>query len=375
MIDMLIKAAEAGNTDAMNNLALAYLKGDGVQRNKEQFEIWIKKAAEAIDLKAIHISLFVNAIAGTNNKYYNDIIIHFVVLINKIMEIKESHLCDGIEFVYHFTTTDIIKEILPIDGGYKNHLRLYNSEYMNDPDEGQRLFQVMKSKYKNIYDFIKPQQKDECVKLSLEKKDIHFYICSFTKENDKLVLWRAYGNNGDGISIKIAAQSFDQIVNDTIYDTIYISKNKNEVNRTLYKIIYTDKEIKENIDKIIDPLTELIGIAKKLNDEVAAEAIRQSVIAALMEISFLYKNEEYSHDNEYRIIQSATIDRQIVELDEKTGKLYVECKDILFNGIENGIVIGPRVNEKRKVELEILYRLHKNNFKNVQVKLSDVRYR
>jgi TPR repeat protein len=49
------RAAEAGNAEAMHNLAIAYLKGDlGVPQDKKQFLIWTKRAAEAGNAEAMN---------------------------------------------------------------------------------------------------------------------------------------------------------------------------------------------------------------------------------------------------------------------------------------------------------------------------------
>jgi hypothetical protein len=48
------KAAEAGNTDAMNNLGGAYYHGIGVQKGDKQAVAWYRKAAEAGNADAMN---------------------------------------------------------------------------------------------------------------------------------------------------------------------------------------------------------------------------------------------------------------------------------------------------------------------------------
>ncbi|WP_273981961.1 hypothetical protein [Vibrio parahaemolyticus] len=94
----------------------------------------------------------------------------------------------------------------------------------------------------------------------------------------------------------------------------------------------------------------------------------------ISETIYLYKDHQYSSEHEVRIIERLELDQ--VKLDEsEIGKLYGVTPPILFNNDKSEIVIGPKVENKRAVELSIRKRLLDNQHTEAKVTNSTIPYR
>ena len=96
--------------------------------------------------------------------------------------------------VAHYTSLHALKNLFPKKGRF----RLYNADYMNDPEEGQIFFKIME-------DYKKDEKKESIKEIFYKDKDESYsspaYIGSFVmfEEDDeykgKLPLWRTYGKH------------------------------------------------------------------------------------------------------------------------------------------------------------------------------------
>lgn len=147
------------------------------------------------------------------------------------------------------------------------------------------------------------------------------------------------------------------------------------VPRLLYRVKYQDDEISAAIEDLQGPLQ---GIARFMEtvEESQQNAIRKCVIVLMSDILYLYKNEEYRNEEEFRLVFAATIGHSMLELDEQNpGRLFMRTDGFLFRQPGSQIIIGPRVKEKRAVELNLKFRLNRHGFKDTRVMQSKVAYR
>ncbi len=231
--------------------------------------------------------------------------------------------------VAHYTSLHTFKHLAK-----KEHFRLYNSAYMNDPEEGQIFFEIM----------------ERCgVKLEEDfyenKEELHLspaYIGSFIQvdlspqDKDKLFLWRTYGKHDNKeatgvclifkhekggcftetmpqqIGAMLQAQRRVDLQPQTDAKTPLqesdrkISTVPEQVHPALYEIVYkseTEKgELHKKLVKLADSLKKIKEFYKGKNKQ-ERQRLSKLVRELLDEIRFLFKADHYKEEKEIRIIQ------------------------------------------------------------------------
>lgn len=391
--ELLEKAAESGDTLAIADLAIAYLYGIGTEPNYDRFKEWLGKAVERNCLKAILLNSLSESINEVEKiKLLWDSLFKLIKVIDKI---KKGHSVDVNEHdkVGHFTKIEALRSILKLDENNlivsdKNHLRLYDVAYMNDPSEGLRLIQYEKES--NLLS----EYFDESDFGINEDKDISVYVCSLSYNTDALELWRGYGNDGNGYSIVIPINSFktnqftnnievNDILEDLCFESLSINTEslvfpQDEYNEQLrlYSIKYDDEEVRQTLKKLDVPLREIKERISDLDGQ-QKKAVRKLVQSIVRDIIYLYKNKDYHFEKEARLIQVLPITSPSLKLDERNPpRVYVESPNFLFSGLGSKIIIGPKVADKTILEKEIRFRLARLPYKNTTtVEHSIVKYR
>ena len=252
--------------------------------------------------------------------------------------------------------------------------RLYNANYMNDPEEGIVIEKI----------------------LGLDRRDIlepsSWFLMSFTNKTDDLAMWSQYGDDAKGVCLVLREEDFSRFTsfNDVSWrqeknilefsDKMYLLKSelnnikptvavKDEGKRSksekkenvqkgnrdyLYRIAYV-KHIKENLklertelfekseieelEKLLNSLKEKLDIGSKVTEENYQNAISECI----EEIRYLFKSVDYKYENELRILRYANLDpsNEEIKIDKTSGvgKLYVERKNSIQ--IEE-VIFGPK---------------------------------
>ena len=227
-------------------------------------------------------------------------------------ELKE-YLSEPNTTITHYTSLDALESLLS-----GKRFRLYNAAYMNDPNEGETFFTILKERgKKNSID----------VKKTFYDNPIDFYspayIGSFTqpkdtksKEQDELFLWRTYGKHknqeaGGACMVFDKPYFFSSNVPSKLR-AVKTQRNPSEeeiIDRLyLYKVVYKksigdNKKLRNLIQKLAIQLetTDNECLKKKPNDE-KNKLIRRLVRELLDAIRFLFKSDHYSEENEMRIV-------------------------------------------------------------------------
>ncbi len=384
-IEWYVKAAEQGHLSAQFNLALCYRNGKGCKASQTESEGWFQKAFEGGDNDAIrylpHPSLKKHVypkIEGNQLELVETIKSAFATFQDAVIEIMEDCKYDHDEAVYHFTRWPAIESILPKEKVKedKNVIRLYHEDYMNDPSEGQSLLSLLESKefdkrYKSTANLM-----SEAFNLREQlPEDSSTYMASFTKSSDRLDLWRAYGSDGDGFCFKIDISKAHEHRWSHAKTELEESDNDDETSHTysLFNVQYEHQEKLDCLNNLLKALKPLHKAMKEVEKEVQEE-IKKTIFYMLGEVIYLFKDEQYSSEKEVRMFERLSLDQ--VTLDESDiGRLYKATGPILFTGSESEIMIGPKVKDKKAVELSIRKRLHTNGFPNTKVTHSEVKYR
>ena len=263
--------------------------------------------------------------------------------------------------------------------------RLYNANYMNDPEEGIVIEQI----------------------LGLDRRDVlepsSWFLMSFTNKTDDLAMWSQYGDDAKGVCLVLREDDFSRFTSfndvswrqeknflefsDKMYllkselnsgfeKSIFRSESENSVDTVndegtepnsvekdsdskgnsdyLYRIAYV-KHIKENLklertelfekseieelEKLLNSLKEKLDIGSKVTEENYQDAISECI----EEIRYLFKSVDYKYENELRILRYANLDpsNDKIKIDKTSGigKLYVERE----NSIQIGeVIFGPK---------------------------------
>jgi len=381
------KAAKADIPAAMYQLALAYWHGKGTTADFKLFSVWIKRALEAGYSRAFIPSrlaeLKENSTVTNQTLLALDKLLH--QLYDEVIKIKNEHIVkdwDTATGVAHFTTFEALTNMLPespTSDRATNRLRLYNFAYMNDPMEGKRLFEAGGP----LTTFF-PTAGETENPLSWEEHDSSVYIGSFTLRGDDLDLWRAYGRDGEGCCIITPFEAFDQeLTGETGSrhggEVVMVSEGNKEaanpVPDALYAIRYEDKDIKETLGRLKGILEKLVQKRPLLGDDV--EKLDQIVRLIVSPILYLYKHEQYKSEKEARMLADFDISANFLTLDARNpSRVFVEASDFLFRFNGSRIILGPKVSNATAVELNLKYRLARNQFLDTtKVERSKVSYR
>ena len=289
----------------------------------------------------------------------------------------------------HYTKGSTLQIMLNQEGNDKKDFsvsgktRLYNANYMNDPEEGIVIEQI----------------------LGLDRRDIlepsSWFLMSFTNKTDDLAMWSQYGDDAKGVCLVLREDDFSRFTSfndvswrkeaiplvetmsklestlsydlkgspnelNNIKSTVAIkgeekrskSEKKENVpkgNRDyLYRIAYVknigedieleqtelfDKAEIENLAKMLKSLKEKLGSGSKVTKGNYQDAIAECI----EEIRYLFKSVDYKYENELRILRYANLDpsNKEIKIDKTSGvgKLYIERENPIQ--IEK-VIFGPK---------------------------------
>ena len=413
------KAADAGFPDAMFNLALAYKNGVGVEKDMSQFFAWTKKAVKADFPKAM-LNLAIAYKDGLGVKKNPERFFHWVEVAYRKGDInaaimfpfsrlwqneeideptydeiegalvdlrdecksilQEKHNEEG-QSLSHYTKFVALDSILK--EGESNHLRLYNVAYFNDPLEGAAFPAALVD---GMCEWIYGRKGEIPHEIAVEGKKFSVYACAFSARDDHLPLWIAYGNNGDGYNItgtipnhmkadeKSGAMQEMHRSSPLVKDETAAEKSKDALIR-VYKVQY-GKEAEDTAQRLALRLENLKSILEETDKEVTktVKAVAKWILA---DLRYLYKDEAFEWEEEYRIIRVAEFNDKKMKPDDRTPpRLYLETPPFLFAESGGKVTVGPCVAKEAAPELYIRRQLTKNGWnKTTDIAHSKMPYR
>ena len=255
--------------------------------------------------------------------------------------------------------------------------RLNNANYMNDPEEGVILEDILK----------------------LEKRDplepSSWFLMSFTSKTDDLAMWSQYGNNAEGVCIVLKKNDFaryhslsdlswyqknsDKQIGHKMKSSVEIqndnSQNESDKDKStrgnesvqnyedkhstpnndmdyLYRVAYVSGDqfdIEETELFTHEEVTRLTGLLENLKSELRDyknfrdQFYEKAIGDCIEEIRYLFKSVDYKYEEELRILQYANLipDNKKIKIDysPEFGKLYVERENPIQ--IEK-VIFGPK---------------------------------
>ena len=296
--------------------------------------------------------------------------------------LKDADKSKGLKFG-HYTSGRVLQSILGkkdnIPFSISGKTRLNNANYMNDPEEGVILEEILKLEKRN----------------PLEPSS--WFLMSFTSKTDDLAMWSQYGNNAEGVCIVLKEDDFAryhslsdlpwyqknsdkqiehkinssaEIQNDTYSnesnkeittrgnDNTQNSEDKHSTPNTnmdyLYRVAYLHySDDQFDIEKTelftSEEVTRLKGLLVDLKSELrdyknSGDSFYKKAIAdCIEEIRYLFKSVDYKYEEELRILQYANLrsdnDKIKIDYSPEFGKLYLERKE---NIQIDEVIFGPK---------------------------------
>ena len=292
--------------------------------------------------------------------------------------LEEWHSVGSEQKISHYTKFGALENILK--GNDSNRMRQYNVAYFNDPLEGAVFPDALAPE---MCKFIYGWEKEIPHEIEAGGKTFSVYVCAFTANEDRLDMWRAYGNNGDGYSItstvpnylradKTASimgdihilpnktnYSMDDIQRYTIGTTSIMEdihtltteggtsskpskSNKPDDKIRIYKVLYGEEKIKDTVGRLAPSLSALHSALQKTDNNEVYKTVKAVAEPILADLRYLYKDEAYELEEEYRIIRVVEFGSNLLHPDERTPpRLFIDTPPFLF--LEKGckIIIGP----------------------------------
>ena len=312
---------------------------------------------------------------------------------------KNSNLKFG-----HYTKGETLQNLLDQDTGntddtkfsVSGKTRLYNANYMNDPEEGLVIEEILE-----------PSKDGERTSY-FEKQNIldpsSWFLMSFTSKTDDLTMWSQYGDDAQGVCLVLKEDDFSRFTsfNDVSWrrettslefinkidlsmsessSDLKISANESKKKEQtfsarieeiqpqpekkdkvangnidyLYRIAYVNDSGGEfSIEKteLFDDneITKLKGSVNNLKQKLYERVndddddfYKKAISNCIEEIRYLFKSVDYKYENELRILRYANLDpsNKEIKIDKTSGigKLYVERE----NSIQIGeVIFGPK---------------------------------
>ena len=320
-----------------------------------------------------------------NNRIEEILDLYFIV-----KKIKESRIYyDNKNDIGHYTRMSNIKFLIKVENDAR--LRLNNVAYMNDPNEGNIFWSLLKKSGKDVDNIIEVLcGQNEFNGRKIINGDSHTYLSSFSYAIDNLPMWVQYSENGQGCCLIFNNEIFDMEEYDTLQYFINTKLEKSEVNKKstdnemidkdeksycLYKVMYIDEEkyndtnndayfeLKKTIDEIID---KLIIIKKEI---ILDDKIRTIVANILDQIRFLFKSVDYQHEKELRIIRFQMDNVKLSSTSENYNvpHLFIELdRELKYKEV----ILGPKVEYPQEIATYLKYT---NKVRNVT--LSKIEYK
>ena len=378
------KATDAGFPKAMLNLAIAYKDGVGVEKDPERFFHWVEVAYRKGDIKAAIMFPFSRLWQNReiDEPTYDEIVKALVALRKKCQSIlQKKHIVNERQPLSHYTKFVALDSVLK--GGESNHLRLYNVAYFNDPLEGAAFPSALVD---GMCEWVYGGKGEIPHEIAVEGKKFSVYACAFSARDDYLPLWIAYGNNGDGYNITGTIPQHMKADEESgamqeMHRSFSLAKDETATEKTkdalirVYKVQY-GKEAEKTAQKLTRRLKKLQSILQGKSDEVKqkVKAVAEWILA---DLRYLYKDEAYQWEEEYRIIRVAEFGGEKIKEDDRTPpRFYLETPPFLFAESGGKVTVGPRVAEKAAAEIYIRQRLTKNGWnKTTDIAHSQMPYR
>lgn len=229
--------------------------------------------------------------------------------------------------VAYYTSLNTLRYMLPERAGDKaGRLSIMHVAYMNDPNEGKTLWSYCGGE--ELAGTVKGQRR------SAEYP--YVFLKCFTPLIDDLPMWEMYGDHAAGCCI-VFKKAFlrSSRLQVPLYRVCYLRK-KNSV----YELCTEDNPGIENKKLLKEYLIRLQEIYKECRNDKRVHLYFKRITESII---FLFKDANYQHEQELRIMYSYTnISENFLHIDGEYPKLYLNPE--IYLRIQE-IILGPKVKD------------------------------
>lgn len=259
-----------------------------------------------------------------------------VLYLNKMMlyveGAKECLLADDLrDDIAYYTSMETLSYLFPgQDGSNPNtgKLSIMNIAYMNDPTEGQMLKRYLLEDQKEVNDTYQGRK---------DATYPYVFMKCFTTLIDDLPMWEMYGNHARGCCVVLRRGGFFQsggyCTTIPLYRICYLRMNSSGV-----ELMKEDNRHIEDFDQLIVYMELIRRIVK---DDPGG---KKWYLKVLSEIQYLFKNADYHHEQELRIIyQYHHWEKIMRHTPDEYPKLYLQSD--FYPDIKE-IILGPKFENR-----------------------------
>lgn len=371
------------SSDKITEYFLTLLEEERVEDLKKEIEDLVEKSNFNYNLLKKLIEHFIeNSSKDTHQVYYNTLLSlvkkknyeqlkseletikneYLEIISTSVKKIKDtlrySQITDVDSFI-HYTSLSTLKFLLYKPDNEKNDsnksdknknypkLRLSNARQMNDPNEGYTLFNLIGI------------EKNDLPKTDYDTSP--FFFASMTQTgsetnlDDSLPMWKQYGDDAKGINLTYHSEYIKSLIEEGI---------------EIYKVCYNpakDSLLDDEINSIKSAFNEI----KNYGDDKEKEAIFLSALNLIDDIRYLFKDVDYSYENEYRIIKSYEGKEDVIFSSESSNSVipglyaYID-KELKYSKIK----LGPKCDD-----IDFVAPYIKFVDRNIEVTKSQISYR
>lgn len=319
-------------------------------------------------------------------------------ILQKIKKISKSDTKSVVHYTKIFVA-DIYVSSLDSKMHYSNAI------YMNDPLEGQVVF-----------DYLNEKKISEAYLEGEKRYENSVYLGSFLpaedagkgkSHEDELVMWRTYGKDENGkeaagCNLVISSEFFRQTKKQETRDfsgidtddeqlKLAVVKEDYSMNKTvdeeLLNVIYIEfhnkkARIKNDPSGNLEPsmeelkklLNQMIEIREKSDKTEFIRYIENTLFKKLSTISFLFKSADYIYENEVRVIKTVPRDSELIKALEvkipglPKKRFYIESNNEILPYIQK-IFLGPKVENHQQWGLYFDFELRQRAKEVAQMKI------
>ncbi|MBU3089881.1 tetratricopeptide repeat protein [Clostridium gasigenes] len=290
--------------------------------------------------------------------------------------------------VGHYTKVSNLKYLLKptvkIDEDKKkSRLRLNNVAYMNDPTEGEVFKRLLENSNDDIKDLINNiyTRNSEINREILSGKNNMFLVSFSTSIDSSLPMWIQYSENGNGCCLVFDELFFDKEDKNSLICGIddktekLVEQNSelsndidNEDDKKLYYCLHKIKYVNRSDDTYSldgEKDKEIIDLIKKIGEKLCGfkddltlignAPIKGIIMNILDQVRFLFKDENYDHEAEVRLVKfedNGNIKYTGAEEGFRVPHVYIELeRDLIFKEV----ILGPKVENVTEIANYLYY--------------------
>lgn len=223
-------------------------------------------------------------------------------------------------------------------------LRLSNARQMNDPNEGYTFLNLIGI------------DKNDLPKTDYDTSP--FFLASMTQTggeqnlDDSLPMWKQYGDDAKGINLTYHSEYIKSLIEEGI---------------EIYKVCYNPT--KDSLDYEINSIESAFNNIKGNDDD--KDKYFSSALNLIDDIRYLFKDADYSYENEYRIIQSYEGKEDVIFSSESSNSVIPGLYAYIDTELKySKIKLGPKCDDIDFVAPYIKY-----VDRNIEVTKSQISYR